>query len=63
MTAPGTSIWVKLKVVAFAEEPAAIGAIARKATMESIVQQEFDDSVLSDFVSTMSLPLAYIGIH
>src|SRR5215208_3327103 len=61
--APGTSIWVKLKLAAFAEEPAAIGAMTRKATMESIVQQEFNDSVLSAFVSMIPLPLAYIGIH
>src|SRR4051795_11242864 len=61
--APGTSIWVKLKVAAFAEEPAAIGAMTRKATMESIVQQEFNDGVLSVFVSMMFLPLAYIGNH
>src|SRR5215210_1831664 len=57
--APGTSIWVKLKLAAFAEEQAAIGAMARKATMESIVQQEFNDSVLSDFLSMMVLPLIY----
>src|SRR3954464_10278211 len=61
--APGTSIWVKLKLAAFAEEPAAIGAMTRKATMESIVQQEFDGRVPSDFTSMTFLPLAYIGIH
>src|SRR5215218_7604944 len=33
--------------------------MARKATMESIVQQELNDSVLSAFVSMMSLPLTY----
>jgi hypothetical protein len=33
--------------------------MARKATMESIVQQEFNESVLSDFVSMMFLPLIY----
>src|SRR4051812_42092684 len=60
--APGTSIGVKLKLAAFAEEPAAIGAVTRKATMKSIVQQGFSDSVLSDFVSMMSLPLIYTGI-
>jgi hypothetical protein len=31
--------------------------------MESIVQQEFNDRVLSAFVSMTFLPLAYIGIH
>src|SRR4051812_25651078 len=61
--APGTSIWVKLKVTAFADEPPAIGAMTRKTTMESIVQQEFNDRALPVFVSMMFLPLAYIGIH
>src|SRR4051794_19247585 len=61
--APGTSIWVKLKLAAFAGEPAATGAMTRKATMESIVQQQFNDSVPSAFVSMIPLPLAYIRIH
>ena len=31
--------------------------------MVNVVQQDFNDHVLSDFVSIMFLPLAYIGIH
>src|SRR5918998_5614423 len=58
-TSPGTSIWVKLKLAAFAGEPAAIGVMTRETTMESIVQQEFNESVPSDFVSMMFLPLIY----
>src|SRR3954451_24366071 len=61
--APGTSIWVKLKAAAFAEEPEAIRAARSIVTMESIIRQEFNDRVLSAFVSMMFLPLAYIGIH
>jgi hypothetical protein len=36
--APGTSIGVKLKLAAFVEELATIGAVTRRATVESIVQ-------------------------
>src|ERR687893_1591593 len=58
-TLPGTSIWVELKLAAFAGESAAIGVMTRETTTESIVQQEFNESVLSDFVSMMFLPLIY----